>query len=120
MQIVQQSAPVSYAFFPERLLPAPPQRLLLAAPSVPKLLPAPKIAGLLTAGTPPPRQQKIRVDRLVKLDEAFLRELGPIRSKAEMDAEIMEMIREFEAEQRIRRAALAQRQREEREKWGVE
>ena len=77
MQIVLQSAPFLYSLSPSvPLLPAPPPRKLLAAPP---------IAGLLPARVSAPAE--IVVEFPLTREEV-LRQLGPIRSRAEMNAEI--------------------------------
>ena len=89
MHIVTQSAFVSYSLAPSRPL--------LSAPPAPQLLCAPKIAGLLPAhvGTDM-RVRPVRVE-IIKpatrsLDE-FLATLGPIRSREEMNAELLALLR---------------------------
>ncbi len=80
MQIVSQSATLSYSLFPSQpLLNAPPLR---------KALPAPRIAGLLPAAASP--QVEIITERPPTLQEV-LQQLGPIRSREAMNAEIAEM-----------------------------
>ena len=70
MHIVSQSASVSYSLFP-------PARLLIAAP---------QIAGLL------PAQCVRHVEITLSPEEEFLNQLGPIRSREEMNAEIIDMM----------------------------
>lgn len=77
MQIVSQSALYSYSLLP----PVP----LLTAPPPPKLLCAPHIAGLLPARVPSPAEIVLE---LPPTREELLRQLGPVRSRAEMNAEI--------------------------------
>lgn len=78
MQIVHQSASLSYSLFPPwPLLTAPPPR---------KQLCAPRIAGLLPARTAVPHVEII-TQRPLSRDE-LLRQLGPIRSREAMNAEI--------------------------------
>jgi hypothetical protein len=84
MQIVQQLAVSSYSLFP----PYP----LLAAPPVYPALSAPRISGLLCAPKP-----TIIVEKRTALDD-LLDEIGPIRSKEEMDAELYEMMTPFNRE----------------------
>lgn len=82
MQIVSQSATLSYSLFPSHpLLTAPPPR---------KALPAPRIAGLLPAASP---QVEVIVEKPPTLNE-LLRLLGPIRSREAMNAEIADMAME--------------------------
>jgi hypothetical protein len=82
MQIVSQSAILSYSLFPAQpLLNAPPPR---------KALPAPRIAGLLTATSP---QVEVIIEKPPTLNE-LLRQLGPIRSREAMNAEIADMAME--------------------------
>jgi hypothetical protein len=84
MQIVSQSATLSYSLFPlQPLLSAPPPR---------KALPAPCIAGLLPAAASP--RVEIITERPPALQEV-LQQLGPIRSREAMNAEIADMA--FEA-----------------------
>jgi hypothetical protein len=81
MQIVTQSATLSYSLFPSRLLlPAPPPR---------KQICAPHIAGLLPARAAAPHVEVI-TQKPLSHDE-FLRQLGPIRSREEMNAEIADL-----------------------------
>ena len=81
MQIVTQSATLSYSPFPTRLLlPAPPPR---------KQLCAPHIAGLLPARTAAPQVEVITQKPLSRDD--LLRQLGPIRSREAMNAEIADL-----------------------------
>ncbi len=80
MQIVSQSATLSYSLFPpQALLNAPPPR---------KALPAPRIAGLLPATASP--RVEIVTERPPTLQEV-LQQLGPIRSREIMNAEIADM-----------------------------
>jgi len=91
MQIVTQSASILYSLFP----PMP----LLPAPQPQKLLCAPKIAGLLPAQVT--RHVDITLDTDGILDTASLHAmvarlpkkvrdaLGPIKSREEMDAELL-------------------------------
>lgn len=76
MQIVHQSAVL--------LLPAPRIYPALPRHTAPKLLCVPKIAGLLPTPTPTP---KIIVEKL--RFEDILRQIGPIRSREAMDAELI-------------------------------
>ncbi|MEP7284852.1 MAG: hypothetical protein ABI947_03685 [Chloroflexota bacterium] len=78
MNIVPQCPTFLYSFFP----PFP----LLAAPPVLKCLPAPRIAGLLSAPVKAAPVEVI-IDREPTFDE-ILKQLGPLRSIEEMDAEI--------------------------------
>ena len=81
MQIVHQSAAVSYSLCPAvLLLPAPPARLLITAP---------QIAGLL------PAQCARHVEITLSPEEEFLNQIGPIRSREEMNAEIIEMMSQW-------------------------
>ncbi len=84
MHIVSRSATFSHSLSPS-LLPVP----LLTAPPAPKLLAAPHIAGLLPARVP--SSAEIIVE-LPLTREELLRQLGPIRSRAEMNAEIAAVI----------------------------
>ena len=85
MQIVTQSASLSYSLFPPRpLLTAPPPR---------KQLCAPRIAGLLPAQTTAP-QIEIIPTKSLSHDE-LIRQLGPIRSREEMNAEIVDLMLDF-------------------------
>ena len=79
MRIVQRSAVHSYC---------PP--LALPAPKIAGLLPAPHIAGLLPAKVSRPQ---IEITQPVPraLDE-FLATLGPIRSREEMNAELLAIL----------------------------
>src|SRR5450631_3709488 len=88
MQIVPQSA-----LFSPSVIPLQPP-YLLAAPPIRLALPAPHIAGLLPALTPLRFSgwQVERINDRAKSIEEILREIGPIRSKAEMDAEIDEIV----------------------------
>lgn len=79
MHIVLQSAPPAYA---------PPRFPLLTAPPALKLLPAPVIAGLLPATT----SNRVITTPLT-LDD-LRQQLGRLRSREEMDAEIAEMVGE--------------------------
>lgn len=85
MQIVDQSASFLYSRFPTTpLLTAPPARKAIAAP---------RIAGLLPATVEP--QAKVATDVVVEMPltrDEVLRRMGPIRSRAEMNAEIVELI----------------------------
>ncbi len=84
MQIVSQSATLSYSLCPSQpLLNAPPLR---------KALPAPRIAGLLPAAASP--RVEIVTERPPTLQEV-LQQVGPIRSREAMNAEIADMA--FEA-----------------------
>ena len=88
MHIVLQSAPLAYASPPTLLLPAPPPR---------KRLPAPSIAGLLpahTASTP-------SVTALATHD--LLYQLGRLRSREEMEAEIHDLVSDALVHLRSRR-----------------
>jgi hypothetical protein len=106
MQIVLQSVPFSYS-----LSPSVP---LLAAPPAPKLLAAPQIAGLLPARVP--TSAEIIVEFPLTREE-LLSQLGPVRSRDEMNAEITGLAREALAfmagwrdlrDQRYRREARSQ------------
>lgn len=77
MHIVLQSAPPAYA---------PPRFPLLTAPPALKLLPAPRIAGLLPATT------ANRVTSMMVTIDTLRQQLGRLRSREEMDAEIAEMM----------------------------
>lgn len=77
MHIVLQSVPPAYA---------PPRFPLLTAPPPLKLLPAPCIAGLLPATT-----TNRGMSTVVPLD-SLSQQLGRLRSREEMDAEIAEMM----------------------------
>jgi hypothetical protein len=86
MHIVLQSAPPAYA---------PPRFPLLTAPPAFKLLPAPAIAGLLPASTSThSARPSLTVDDL-------RHQLGRLRSREEMDAEIAKMM--SDALQHLRR-----------------
>ena len=81
MQIVTQSASLSYSVFPSwPLLTAPPPR---------KQLCAPHIAGLLPARVAAPHLEVITQKPLSRDD--LLRQLGPIRSREAMNAEIADL-----------------------------
>ena len=85
MQIVSQSASVSYSLSPSwPLLTAPPPR---------KQLCAPRIAGLLPARTAAPQIEIITSKSPSR--EELLRQLGPIRSREEMNAEIVDLMLDF-------------------------
>jgi hypothetical protein len=88
MHIVLQSAPPAYA---------PPRFPLLTAPPALKLLPAPAIAGLLPAST---SNHSTRTS--LTLDD-LRKQLGRLRSREEMDAEIAEMLSDALHHLRIRR-----------------
>jgi hypothetical protein len=88
MPIVLQSAPPAYA---------PPRFPLLTAPPALKLLPAPAIAGLLPASTSTHSTQPF-----LTLDDLG-EQLGRLRSREEMDAEIAEMMSDALHHLRIRR-----------------
>lgn len=77
MHIVLQSAPPAYA---------PPRFPFLTAPPPLKLLPAPVIAGLLPAST----STRVTPSPL-RLDD-LRQQLGCLRSREEMDAEIAQMM----------------------------
>jgi hypothetical protein len=77
MHIVLQSIPPAYALPRFPLLPAPPAL---------KLLPAPRIAGLLPAST----SSRV-IPAPLTLDD-LRQQLGRLRSREEMDAEIAEMM----------------------------
>lgn len=80
MQIVSQSASLSYSLFPPQFqLPAPPIR---------KALPAPHVAGLLPAAVP--LRVEIVKEKPPTLNE-LLKQLGPIRSREAMNAEIADL-----------------------------
>ena len=95
MHIVSQSASFSYSLFPPfPLLSAPPKRDLLTTP---------KIAGLLLAKTGSPKIEVIFTPSRAEL----LKQIGPIRSREEMDAELEEIALKalrFYDEMRQRRA----------------
>lgn len=97
MQIVLQSASVSYSLIP----PYP----LIAPPVAPLLLSAPRISGLICAPTP-----TIIVEQYTELD----RLLEGIRSKEEMDAEIDALWAEGQERQRQLREFLEARLIEKR------
>jgi hypothetical protein len=81
MQIVSQSASLSYSLFPPRpLLTAPPPR---------KQLCAPRIAGLLPARAAIPQVEIITQKPSFRDD--LLRQLGSIRSREAMNAEIADL-----------------------------
>jgi hypothetical protein len=80
MQIVTQSASLSYSLFSSQPL--------LTAPPPPKQICAPKVAGLLTARIAP--QIEIITQKPLSHDE-LLRQLGPIRSREEMNVEIADL-----------------------------
>ena len=85
MQIVHQSAIPSYSLFPSwPLLTAPPPR---------KQLCAPRIAGLLPARTAAPQVEIITSKSPSRED--LIRQLGPIRSREEMNAEIVDLMLDF-------------------------
>jgi hypothetical protein len=84
MQIVQQLAVSSYSL----ILPYP----LLAPPPVYPALPAPRISGLLCAP-----KHTITVEKYTAFD-ALMDEIGPIRSKEEMDAELDAIMTPFNRE----------------------
>ena len=84
MQIVTQSAFLSYSPFPSRPL--------LTAPTPPKLLCAPKIAGLLPASVTAPKVEIIRPNPLSR--DELLRQLGPIHSRDAMNAELGQLVLE--------------------------
>ncbi len=85
MQIVSQSASLSYS-----LLPSWP---LLSAPLPRKQLCAPHIAGLLPARTATPQVEIITSKPPSR--EELIRQLGPIRSRVEMNAEIVDLMLDF-------------------------
>ncbi len=88
MHIVLQSASLAYASPP---LP------LLTAPLSPKLLPAPIIAGLL-----PARTASSRVQNAPSFSN-LLDQLGRLRSREEMDAEIHDLVSDALVHLRSRR-----------------
>jgi hypothetical protein len=81
MRILHQSALISHSLFP----PVP----LLAAPTPPLQLSAPRFAGLLPFSTP--RQVEIVIEEPITFDD-LMRQLGPIRTHEEFDAEIAAII----------------------------
>jgi len=81
MQIVTQSASLSYSLFPPRPL--------LTAPPPLKQLCAPRIAGLLSARSATP-QVEVITHKPCSHDD-LLRQLGPIRSREAMNAEIADL-----------------------------
>src|SRR5438105_4504864 len=85
MQIVSQSASLSHSLLPPLpLLSAPPPRKQLCAPRIAGLLPAQTTArqvGIISV-KPPSREELIR-------------QLGPIRSREEMNAEIVDLLLDF-------------------------
>jgi hypothetical protein len=88
MHIVLQSAPPAYA---------PPRFPLLTAPPALKLLPARRIAGLLPASTPNhSTRPSLTLDNLRQ-------QLGRLRSREEMDAEIAEIMSDMLHHLRTRR-----------------
>jgi hypothetical protein len=81
MQIVHQSAVPSYSTFPPQfLLPAPPAH---------KQICAPRIAGLLPARSATP-QIELSTQRPLSHDD-LLPQLGPLRSREAMNAEIADL-----------------------------
>src|SRR5258708_33787640 len=83
MQLVHKSESLSYSLFP----PMP----LLAAPPPRKQLCAPHIAGLLPARVAPQIEiVEIIISKPLSRDE-LRRQLGPIRSRDEMNAEIADI-----------------------------
>jgi hypothetical protein len=88
MHIVLQSVPPAYA---------PPRFPLLTAPPALKMLPAPVIAGLLPAST------STRVIPTPLALDDLRQQLGRLRSREEMDAEIAEMMSEALHHLRTRR-----------------
>jgi hypothetical protein len=87
MHIVSQYAAVSHT-------------LLLAAPKQPPLLVAPQIAGLLPSSTL--RKVEVVIEQPMTFEE-LLRQLGPIRTREELNAELVAII---ERRQAIRREIL--------------
>ena len=106
MQIVHQSASLSYSLFPPMLL--------LTAPTPPKLIAAPNIAGLLPAQVS--RHVKIVLD-MPPTREELLRQLGPIRSREEMNAELVEILEQGKQNIEESLKACAARQQARRERW---
>jgi hypothetical protein len=88
MHIVLQSIPPAYA---------PPRFPLLTAPPALKLLPAPHIAGLL------PATVATRVIPTPRMFDDLRQQLGRLRSREEMDAEIAEMMSDVLHHLRTRR-----------------
>ncbi len=81
MQIVSRSASLSYSLFPVwPLLNAPPPRKQIAPP---------RIAGLLTARSAVPQSEICAQSPLSRDD--LLRQLGSIRSREAMNAEIADL-----------------------------
>ena len=81
MQIVSQVVSVSYSHFPVRLaLPPPPERLCLNPPPTRLLLPKPQIEVQQRSDT-----------HVSTYHAALMAALGPIRSRKEMNAELVEM-----------------------------
>ena len=104
MQIVSQSAILSYSLFPAvPLLTAPPPRKQLCAPRIAGLLPARVAPHIeIVMNKPPSREELLQQ----------LRQFGPIRSREEMDAEIAELVldlQQFIDEGRALRAARGRR-----------
>src|SRR5579859_3137815 len=81
MQIVSQSASLSYSVLPSMLL--------LPAPAPRKQICAPHLAGLLPARTAKSQVEVITQKPLSR--DNLLRQLGPIRSREAMNAEIAEL-----------------------------
>jgi hypothetical protein len=81
MQIVSQSASLSYSLFP----PCP----LLTAPPAYKQICPPRIAGLLPARSAAP-QVEVIIQKSLSRDE-LLQQLGPLRIREAMNAEIADL-----------------------------
>jgi hypothetical protein len=85
MLFSEESASPSYSLFPSwPLLTAPPPR---------KQLCAPRIAGLLPARITAPQIEII--PKKSPSREELIRQLGPIRSREEMNAEIVDLMLDF-------------------------
>jgi len=86
MQIVSQSASLSHSLFP-------PSRPLLADLPPPKLVCAPKIAVLLPIRVGISQLEIIQVLPLSHVD--LLQQLGPLRNRDEMNAELTDLVLEL-------------------------
>jgi hypothetical protein len=114
MQIVPQSASLSY-------FQIQPRKNLLAAPPARLMLPAPRIAGLLPAtiqGSSATPRVEVICNKPRSLEEV-LREIGPLRTLEEVDAEINGMLQQIKDNMsRLREELNAEKRARAKERWG--